>query len=77
MNGQPKPIGEFPWKCINKWNIGFHPFTKKHQISHTACDTLFGEQLRGVDSVGVKFCHFSLSKAIAVNTVRFFLLKMH
>ena len=32
------------------------------------CAKLFGDRLRGVDSVGVENCHLPLTKPVAVNT---------
>ena len=51
------------------------PCLKVHQIWHSCRGRrsnhhhkLFGDRLRGVDSVGVESCHFPLTKAIAVNS---------
>jgi len=32
------------------------------------CTTFFGDQSRGVDSVGVENCHLPLTKPVAINT---------
>ena len=32
------------------------------------CEKFFGDRLRDVDSVGVEYCHFPLTKPVAVNT---------